>query len=680
MCAGLYLALGVLTVLLTSQCHGQGSCPTGWFGPKCQQQCHCNKSRTCDVTNGNCPAGDFCAWEYIGPGCQYLNVGCRMRRRTPQYIYDCDDATCNPVKTNLDVIVETPANYQYMPVLFRIVVNDPSSLNKFKFIVDSVSPDEECLREVRYEVSPTSVDVHCDNFFVYNSVRLTGDAVGALCSVHIIIGRNIALKQRTKQSSNSSTHPEWGISSKAVDGNRRNVFDEKSSCSQTAVQKDASWTVYFELPSLLTNAEVYNRDVSQLNLADFRLNTDFSQGRVGYIVYPVYHSPFIDPHTSTYATILLRQGLLSELTLCEVEIYGEPWCQENTWGLFCENRCACTSDQRCNSITGKCAAGCPVRKYGFVCNKQCHQYCDGACSNRQGLCKCKPGRTAKICIKDCLEGKYGLSCEFNCSTFCIDGICNAATGFCNCMHGRKGKDCSECQDGKYGDNCQLNCSKFCSGNKCNAVDGSCTCMYNRLGPECAECPAGRYGETCNLTCPANCLNNVCDSVTGKCASCDGNYSLDFCTDCLPGTYGGECTLSCPLYCADHKCNRTTGRCFSCAGHHTGENCTDCARTYYTPKCDIQCSPFCLNTLCNVTTGICFHCVTGYTGKFCNKEIEEQLKPIYTAIVLAPATALSCVFCFCCGCCLCCFVTPQEEPEEEEEEDDETVVSTLKSTN
>ncbi|CAG5117246.1 unnamed protein product, partial [Candidula unifasciata] len=72
--------------------------------------------------------------------------------------------------------------------------------------------------------------------------------------------RNLALKQKTRQSSNSTTFPERGLSSHAVDGNRRNIFDEQSSCSQTGVQWEPSWEVQFNLPVIISNVIVFNRD------------------------------------------------------------------------------------------------------------------------------------------------------------------------------------------------------------------------------------------------------------------------------------------------------------------------------------------------------------------------------------------------------------------------------------
>ncbi|BFZ15394.1 hypothetical protein BsWGS_18433 [Bradybaena similaris] len=681
MCAGLYLALGVLTVLLTSQCHGQGQCPTGWWGPECKYMCHCNISQTCDATDGSCPAGDTCAKEYMGPSCQYRDLMCRMGRRTPAFLYDCDDRTCNPQNSATTVNIEHRSyGVGFVAYFFRVVVNDARKLQQFTLSLNQ----QPCRPDRRFYVSPTAVDVHCDNILQPIMMSMTGQAVGALCSLNIVAGRNVALKGKTFQSSNSSTHPEWGLSPNAVDGNTRNIYDEKSSCSQTAIQLSATWGVKFDWPVVICDMHVYNRDVSQKSLEAFSAYTVYadnpvyvSENKAIRIAKPLYELAFYDPNPSSFANITQSRTASGVMTLCEVEMFGDVWCEDGKWGLFCEKLCTCNDSQICSVVTGACSSPCPAGKYSFRCYKTCSRQCIHKCSERYGLCKCRRGAQEDICLRDCKNGTYGRKCQFNCSQYCTD-ICNPMTGRCTCMYNRTGVGCAECPIGKYGEQCHIDCSKFCAGNKCNSVNGSCTCLYDRLGLECAECPAGRYGETCNLTCPANCLNNGCDSVTGKCPSCKGNYSGDFCTDCLTGTYGGECTLSCPLYCADHKCNRTTGRCFSCAGHQTGENCTVCAKTYYGVGCAKKCSALCLNSLCNATTGICFVCVKGYIGAYCNKEEEQKLKPIYAVIVLAPTSTLSCVCCFCCGCCLCCFSTPQEEPGEEGEEegDDETVATTV----
>ncbi|CAG5115996.1 unnamed protein product, partial [Candidula unifasciata] len=116
-------------------------------------------------------------------------------------------------------------------------------------------------REPRfYAVSDTAIDLMCTGYGLQTTVTISGPTVGHLCSVHGAIGRNLVQRKRTWQSSNSSDHPEWGLSANAIDENTRNIYDENSSCSQTGVQANPQWGVDFGYPVVLQNLEVYNRN------------------------------------------------------------------------------------------------------------------------------------------------------------------------------------------------------------------------------------------------------------------------------------------------------------------------------------------------------------------------------------------------------------------------------------
>ncbi|CAL1548605.1 unnamed protein product, partial [Lymnaea stagnalis] len=75
-------------------------CQAGWFGPRCQFQCHC--AQDCDVTTGQCLAGSKCQHGWFGTACQYPNV----ELSSPDWITDRDDSTCNG-DVNLESIVVT---------------------------------------------------------------------------------------------------------------------------------------------------------------------------------------------------------------------------------------------------------------------------------------------------------------------------------------------------------------------------------------------------------------------------------------------------------------------------------------------------------------------------------------------------------------------------------------------
>lgn len=73
--------------------------------------------------------------------------------------------------------------------MFRCMcVSTPGKLHQFTLTLNT----ETCLRDRRFYVSPTAVDVQCDNLLQLYLVKISGAAVGALCSLNIVAGQYLS--------------------------------------------------------------------------------------------------------------------------------------------------------------------------------------------------------------------------------------------------------------------------------------------------------------------------------------------------------------------------------------------------------------------------------------------------------------------------------------------------------
>ncbi|CAL1546989.1 unnamed protein product, partial [Lymnaea stagnalis] len=92
--------------------YSSAPCQAGWFGTRCQFQCHCASS--CDVTTGQCQGGSKCQHGWFGVACQYQDstsinsatITANVDLSSPNWITDRDDSTCNG-DVNLKSIVVT---------------------------------------------------------------------------------------------------------------------------------------------------------------------------------------------------------------------------------------------------------------------------------------------------------------------------------------------------------------------------------------------------------------------------------------------------------------------------------------------------------------------------------------------------------------------------------------------
>ncbi|CAG5131841.1 unnamed protein product, partial [Candidula unifasciata] len=363
-------------------------------------------------------------------------------------------------------------------------------LQKFKVKLNDVA--NSCVKERRYTISPTIVDVSCDTTVLVKVLTLEGLVAPHVCTIYVSAGRNIALKQRAQQTS-TATPMELNKATNAVDG-RKEANNNLGYCSHTEQGlRSQEWNVTLAHPSVLYRILVYSSEDDREITGGFTLSTHSSSGNLIEIwrssaakdaTFEPYDFILLS-HLPTQ-TVKIKGGYGMALSMCEVFVFGEYVCPDLHHGLSCQKRCQCKGHEVCNVATGKCAPGCPVGYYGFqcglVCNSSCHE---DPCLQVSGQCyRCPPGYKGDGCNDDCNSGTYGESCEQICSEFCINE-CDPIDGYCECSTGYRQPKCTECSQGTYGSQCAMNCSSNCLNRRCHHITGRCgACRGTHIGHNC----------------------------------------------------------------------------------------------------------------------------------------------------------------------------------------------------
>lgn len=281
---------------------------------------------------------------------------------------------------------------------------------------------------------------------------------------------------------------------------------------------------------------------------------------------------------------------------CKKDFYLDP---EDSSCHKCDEKCDECTKTECIDCKDKSA-------YGDFCDKNCSAGCDfdeegRKCNKKDGICKkCLESFKGDYC-EDCIDGRYGENCEFQCEEGCNKTICRKDDGYCG-----------ECKVGYFGDKCEGKCPENCK--RCNKTTGICE-----------ECEDGFYGEKCELNCSAHCKEGKCDIVTGEC-QCEEFFTGELCDRCIDGHTGENCTEKCAPGCEDGKCERD-GSCNCTTGFYslicnetcpencdlnevncdkkTG-NCQSCKKGFFKDKCDEKClDDNC--EICDIKTGACTTC-------------------------------------------------------------------------
>ncbi|XP_055887208.1 uncharacterized protein LOC106066310 isoform X2 [Biomphalaria glabrata] len=446
----------------------------GWFGPNKEFKCHCESSCSSD---GSCLGNGKCARGWFGLKCQYQDLTILENTVTTpnvSMLTDRDDRTCMNISGQTIVIT---FNRTYVFTWLRATLNDSASLPGLRIQFSkttSMTSKLECQNQKYFLVDNATLDIQCDLTEAIRTIIITGTGRTSLCSLYINGGRNVALKQRTWQTSDYwESYPGTFDSSKAVDGNTSSNFYGVLSCSHTNdFDPRPMWSVTFPL-SEITRYVIYNRDDHVINrLVKFVLSgEDSAIQKFSYIDasdtgIPVY----IVTDPAKNKLILVKINATQYVTLCEVEIYGD--CIAGTYT---------TSGLQC--------ANCPA-----ICPNSCHRD-SGSCSICFGY------SNPPACTLECKAGKWGRNCVRECSYVCKDQSCDRVTGLCeHICDSLTDLSCpDDCPKGYHGSNCTLECSSTCKDLSCNRLGYCIACVSGYTGRYCEKVKLGLASETSGLT-------------------------------------------------------------------------------------------------------------------------------------------------------------------------------------
>ncbi|XP_012937314.1 scavenger receptor class F member 1, partial [Aplysia californica] len=342
-----------------------------------------------------------------------------------------------------------------------------------------------CSNILKSKVSENVVDIRCENStLTIDSVTLSVSGQTSICSVHISGGRYIGLEQDARQ----STVAFEGYAQNAVDGDTDGNYDHYS-CTHTKTSEDFSWwELSLKTPVIPSTYKLYNRDRNLCRLTQFNVNSyndNSLRGRQywgasaqGVVTMDSGTSEHVNSVNITYSKVNRCGERFNIITLCEVEIYGEPAteCPLGRYGRECELACQCSQpSEPCYVSTGMCAAGCP------------------------------DGYMGEGCWTECGPGRWGKDCAQFCSLNCFNGTCDRVTGECvgGCTRGFLPPNCEDgCGPGYHGYNCTERCSTSCYNSSCNANTGVCdSCIAGYQADYCdQECLAKTWGKNCKEAC------------------------------------------------------------------------------------------------------------------------------------------------------------------------------------
>ncbi|XP_059168906.1 cell death abnormality protein 1-like [Physella acuta] len=635
-------------------CHlvwAASGCNTGWFGSSCQYKCHCTNNR-CD-DQGLCLAGSSCERGWFGPLCQYQDLATLNAVLVPESsnIVDGQDVTWTSLQN-----VTIRWSVEYRVKWIQIVMGDTSSIKDVLVTFRNKTKNRSCIDQTVTKVNNITTDILCNSWIRTTQIFIDFRTSKNVASLHISGGRNLALKMATRQTSDY-VDTERGLtfdSTRAVDGNPNGDFNGQLSCTHTEQHPvPSSWTVTFPRPQFVTRYVLYNRVDGNygVRLKGFNLisYTPNNSAAFNYTDNTNSTSEHIYNVTTTGKKGVSSIEIIAKhkdnyLTLCEVEVYGDQECPDNTYGLDCSSTCNCTNWKQCFVSTGQCHGGCVAGFYGDECSQSCdeHHYgpeciysCSSMCENStcdktNGICRtCISGYQNDYCNSTCDEHHYGPGCIYSCSSMCENSTCDKTNGVCGtCISGYQDDYCnSTCDEHHYGPGCRNKCSPNCLSYKCNHTSGNClTCIPGRVGPFCEQaCNTSFYGQNRTQKCSTNCTDSKCNNTDGKCHDCIPGTSGDFChLACDEHHYGPGCIYNCSSMCENSTCDKKNGVCGTCISGYQDDYCNStCDEHHYGPGCRNKCSPNCLSSKCNHTSGNCLTCIPGRVGPFCEQACDEH---------------------------------------------------------
>ncbi|XP_055884494.1 uncharacterized protein LOC106076304 [Biomphalaria glabrata] len=417
------MLISLLGVIENTAC--QGACPAGWFGPKCQFQCHCQIK--CDST-GECQH-KLCSIGWFGYKCQYQDFVSRfkvpvseIKSQLPRWS-NGDDSDCIEDERIKVIKIHLKATIYFTWI--SLTVKNTALLTRFRLTLLNKTRRWECEKLTFASIARDTVNIRCNGRELINKIILKGDGVTTLCSIHVSGGRNMALKQRVTTDL-TQIIPDVTL---IADGNRDTNLEEScTSVGDVKMLPSKSWSLTFEEPVVASNIEILSK--GNFTRSGILFLETFDQNKVilfntrdpyNVQLYPYHHKAPISGIKVTYKKINSRYLILS---LCEVSVYGE--CVPGRWGLDCKQSCGSQCPGSCNEFDGTCPVGCLGYKDGPICSKKCEQDTWGVncqercsekcafnmCARRNGLCSagCNAYSDPPYCTQDCKGENYGRDC------------------------------------------------------------------------------------------------------------------------------------------------------------------------------------------------------------------------------------------------------------------------------
>ncbi|XP_078584900.1 uncharacterized protein LOC144867019 [Branchiostoma floridae x Branchiostoma japonicum] len=284
--------------------------------------------------------------------------------------------------------------------------------------------------------------------------------------------------------------------------------------------------------------------------------------------------------------------------------------------------------------------GCPVGKYGFLCDKNCICKNGARCHGFNGACKCPPGWNGVACdipkqdvsITTTPSDSGHIYTSSNVAFHCRSYNFDAKIISLRFPNGSEKRGNDENNMTVTVSNIQLTDSGFYT---CTVFhkDGQ---SLNATVVVDVHCPLNYKGIGCEEVC--DCLQGAsCDRWAG-CVCPPGWTGTNCQTKCPHGTYGKRCVKYCNCH-NEATCSPSDGRC-NCTDGWYG---TDCQKTCPIRRFGRRCQQVCTcknNATCNNVDGSCA-CVTPWTGRNCDQLLQtsrdgpllESLVPLGSLVVL-----------------------------------------------
>uniref|UniRef100_A0A2C9KYD7 EGF-like domain-containing protein n=1 Tax=Biomphalaria glabrata TaxID=6526 RepID=A0A2C9KYD7_BIOGL len=164
-------------------------CDSGWFGDKCQYQCHCvSKCNTSgDCTDNKCSPGWF------GYKCQYRDLVHLSTRRINKTIANNKNKTCIELKHKDNITLQWDNLYVF--TWLRIDFNNeiPELITDLQILLrqetNISSSYVPCQNRLFYIVKPQTIDVKCDFNGTFKELVLKGKTIQSICTLNINGGK-----------------------------------------------------------------------------------------------------------------------------------------------------------------------------------------------------------------------------------------------------------------------------------------------------------------------------------------------------------------------------------------------------------------------------------------------------------------------------------------------------------